>query len=209
MRSNAAQTLCQVAFHSAENKELIVSIGGVPKLVRLLSSSSEDVKMWSTMAIVNLAALDSNQQLIAAERGAVAKLISLCGLRESTAVQQAAAGALSNLAIDSRNKGPIAAAGAIKPLVALLRSNNVGVLQHSAGALANLASLAGNRSMIFSENAVPRLIVILSYSSTSEVRRGIGGGWGVKAKLLLFFYIFPFIFSGACQCLGGFDVPGF
>ncbi|KAG1664972.1 hypothetical protein FOA52_001984 [Chlamydomonas sp. UWO 241] len=80
----------------------------------------------------------------------------------SAAVQQKAAHALSNLAAKDDNKVTIAAAGAIPPLVQLLRLGSAAeVQQHAAGALINLALNADNKVTIAAAGAIPLLVQLL------------------------------------------------
>ena len=71
--------------------------------------------------------------------GATPLLVALLQ-SSSHKVQEAAAGALMNLAISNAdNKAAIAKAGAIPPLMVLLQSSCQGLQQHVAGALWSLA----------------------------------------------------------------------
>ena len=104
-------------------------------------------------------------------QGSIEDHIHKLGSNEAM-VQQHAAGALWNLALNNDNKDKIAAAGAIPPLVALLGpQSSSGVQQHAAGALWNLAlNNDNNKVKIRSAGGVAALTQLME-STTDMVSK--------------------------------------
>ena len=142
-----------------ENIGLIAAAGAIPRIVKLLASSSQPVQYQAAASLVNPAArAETHSAMLAA--GAVKALVHL--LKSSSPdVKLAAAQALANFAID--NAGglvAIAAAGAIAPLVPLLRATCCAQTQVAATMLLRLLarSNSDNASSIVSAGALPLLV---------------------------------------------------
>ena len=104
-------------------------------------------------------------------QGSIEDHIHKLGSNEAM-VQQHAAGALWNLALNNDNKDKIAAAGAIPPLVALLGpQSSSGVQQHAAGALWNLALNNDNKVKIRFAGGVAALTQLMESTTYEGVKR--------------------------------------
>jgi hypothetical protein len=123
-----------------------------------------DMNACAARALLNLAGNPDNR-LVISKKGAIKPLVSLLST-DSVDAQQAAAGALSNLAL----LVPVNRffdVGDVEPLVSLLQSTNAGTRQHASGALANLSvcpdllcntdgAIKGLSSCLLSSNAATR-----------------------------------------------------
>ncbi|KAH8047257.1 serine/threonine kinase [Aureococcus anophagefferens] len=95
--------------------------------------------------------------------------------------KEKAAGALTNLASQNAdNQVAIAKAGAVDPLVALLRTGTDGAKEHAAGALENLAfENADNKVAIAKAGAVDPLVDLLRTGTDGAKESAAGALWGL------------------------------
>ncbi|EYU41331.1 hypothetical protein ABFS82_12G026200 [Erythranthe guttata] len=95
--------------------------------------------------------------------GAVGPLVDM--LRCSSAeANEAALAALLNLAVkDEKNKMDIIEAGALKPIISFLQSENVILQEHAAAALITLSASPLNKPIIGASGAIPLLVNILKF----------------------------------------------
>ncbi|KAK6152843.1 hypothetical protein DH2020_012482 [Rehmannia glutinosa] len=80
----------------------------------------------------------------------------------SDEASEAALAALLNLAVkDETNKVNIIHAGALKPIIGFLQSDNVTLQEHAAAALITLSASPANKPIISASGAIPHLVNIL------------------------------------------------
>lgn len=141
-QEQAAAALANLARDSTDNRVSIVSAGGIPPLLALMSSGSSGAKENTIEAIVQLANRSrSNQDAIATSGGIPLLVASLTvgggSNKDSNSANtqcSLAASAMWKLAENNtHNKVLIAEAGAIGPLVAMLGSPNAEMCTNAAG----------------------------------------------------------------------------
>ncbi|KAI3451825.1 hypothetical protein Pfo_008490 [Paulownia fortunei] len=85
----------------------------------------------------------------------------------SSDANEAALAALLNLAVkDETNKINIIDAGALKPIIGFLQSENLALQEHAAAALITLSASSVNKPIISSSGAIPLLVEILGHGSS-------------------------------------------
>jgi len=128
---------------NAENKLLIVQLGGLEPLIRQMLSTNVEVQCNAVGCITNLATHDENKTKIA-KSGALVPLTRLARSKDMR-VQRNATGALLNMTHSDENRAQLVNAGAIPVLVALLSSPDTDVQYYCTTALSNIAVDAQNR----------------------------------------------------------------
>ena len=114
----------------------------------------------------------------------IPSMVALLGPQSTSAVQEAAAGALRLLACNADSGVKIAAAGAIPPLVALLGPQSTAAVQEvAAGALRHLAYDADNRVKIAAAGAIPPLVTMLGAPNEGAVQEAAALAIGQLALL--------------------------
>lgn len=166
-KTDAALVLGILATASSENQAAIVRAGAVPQLVELLKCDMPEARGQAAVALRALAANNTYNKVAIVRAGAIPVLIRL--LQQDTAeVQEVAESALQALA-ETNSQVEIAQAGAIVPLVALLKDVRPGVREEAAGALVILALNADNQVAIAQVGAIPLLVELL-HDEAPEVR---------------------------------------
>lgn len=116
----AAGALWNLAYKSEDNRNVIRNAGAIPPLVRLLKSyQPEGMRREAARAISNLSCNNHANQVAIAASGAIPPLVHLLQSGTPCSVE-AAARALSNLALQDENQADIAAAGAVPALLQLM-----------------------------------------------------------------------------------------
>lgn len=172
----------------AENKVLIVQLGGLTPLIRQMHSPNVEVQCNAVGCITNLATHEDNKAKIA-RSGALGPLTRLAKSKDMR-VQRNATGALlnmthsgrhslsfpktcmgSNLRYKDENRIQLVNAGAIPVLVQLLSSPDVDVQYYCTTALSNIAVDANNRrKLAASEPKLVQFLVNLMDSSSPKVQ---------------------------------------
>ncbi|GAB1314290.1 Vacuolar protein 8 [Madurella fahalii] len=153
----------------AENKVLIVQLGGLQPLIRQMMSPNVEVQCNAVGCITNLATHEDNKAKIA-RSGALGPLTRLAKSKDMR-VQRNATGALLNMTHSDENRQQLVNAGAIPVLVQLLSSSDVDVQYYCTTALSNIAVDAANRRKL--AETEPRLVqylVNLTESSSPKVQ---------------------------------------
>ncbi|OQO14866.1 Vacuolar protein 8 [Cryoendolithus antarcticus] len=130
----------------AQNKVLIVSLGGLTPLIRQMNSSNVEVQCNAVGCITNLATHEENKARIAVS-GALAPLTRLAKSKDMR-VQRNATGALLNMTHSDDNRQQLVSAGAIPVLVSLLGSQDTDVQYYCTTALSNIAVDSANRKRL-------------------------------------------------------------
>jgi hypothetical protein len=143
----------------------IVEAGALPILVEMLDSSSHSVAEAAAGVLTNLAVRRDCRELILFLQG-VPALVALLGSPGGEAAEAAAA--LTNLSRDTDLQRAIAEAGAIGPLVDLLRSGSPSKELHAAGALWSLARREENRRRIAQSGAITALVPLVRSQAATQ-----------------------------------------
>ena len=168
----AAQLTAAMAVRvfAFEEPDSVVAAGAIPLLVQLLTSSSEEVHWMASVSLYYLARNVNNiAQVIAA--GAIPLLAELLRTSGSTDVQREAARTLGTLALMAQSA--VISAGAIEPLVRLLKDGSEDTQSAAALALVDLSS--GNeacQAMIAAAGAIAPLVRVLRVPARSEELQG-------------------------------------
>ncbi|KAL2241445.1 U-box domain-containing protein 4-like [Sesamum indicum] len=97
---------------------------------------------------------------------AVGPLVDMLSYQSAEA-NEAALAALLNLAVkDETNKIKIIEAGALKPIIGFLQSENLALQEHAAAALITLSASSVNKQVISASGAIPLLVEILGHGSS-------------------------------------------
>ncbi|KAH8917283.1 putative VAC8-vacuolar membrane protein required for the cytoplasm-to-vacuole targeting [Atractiella rhizophila] len=139
---------------NADNKLLIVRLGGLEPLIRQMLSPNTEVQCNAVGCITNLATHDENKTKIA-KSGALVPLTRLAKSKDMR-VQRNATGALLNMTHSDENRQQLVNAGAIPVLVNLLSSPDTDVQYYCTTALSNIAVDANNRKKL--SNTEPKLV---------------------------------------------------
>ncbi|KAK4188202.1 armadillo-type protein [Podospora australis] len=154
---------------NAENKVLIVQLGGLPPLIRQMMSTNVEVQCNAVGCITNLATHEENKAKIA-RSGALGPLTKLAKSKDMR-VQRNATGALLNMTHSDENRQELVNANAIPVLVTLLSSKDVDVQYYCTTALSNIAVDADNRLRLAqSEPKLVQNLVKLMHSSSPKVQ---------------------------------------
>ncbi|DBA83344.1 TPA: hypothetical protein ACH3X2_006497 [Trebouxia sp. C0005] len=128
LRSAAAGALCNLALASPHNQAAIIKAGAVPALVQLLEIAQPDGQYAAAAALYNLAGQDAQVRLSMTACKAVPPLVLMLQA-DSWYCRIVAAEVLGRLSMEWSNREHIQQAGAVIPLLQLLR------LKHSPGML--------------------------------------------------------------------------
>ncbi|KAI7868072.1 vacuolar protein 8 [Spinellus fusiger] len=131
---------------NAENKLLIVKLGGLEQLIRQMGSPNVEVQCNAVGCITNLATHDDNKAKIA-KSDALRLLVDLARSKDQR-VQRNSTGALLNMTHTQENRQQLVNAGAIQVLIGLLDSPDADVQYYCTTALSNIAVDAGNRKKL-------------------------------------------------------------
>ncbi|ODN94188.1 vacuolar protein 8 [Cryptococcus wingfieldii CBS 7118] len=154
---------------NAENKLLVVSLGGLEPLIRQMLSPNVEVQCNAVGCITNLATHDENKTQIA-KSGALVPLTRLAKSKDMR-VQRNATGALLNMTHSDENRQQLVSAGAIPVLVSLLNSPDTDVQYYCTTALSNIAVDVNNRKKLAtSEPKLVQSLVQLMDSQSLKVQ---------------------------------------
>ncbi|OJJ80383.1 protein anchor VAC8 [Aspergillus glaucus CBS 516.65] len=155
---------------NADNKVLIVALGGLAPLIRQMMSQNVEVQCNAVGCITNLATHEENKAKIA-RSGALGPLIRLAKSKDMR-VQRNATGALLNMTHSDDNRQQLVNAGAIPVLVQLLSSSDVDVQYYCTTALSNIAVDSTNRKKLAQTESrlVQSLVHLMMDSSTPKVQ---------------------------------------
>ncbi|ETW87677.1 hypothetical protein HETIRDRAFT_308344, partial [Heterobasidion irregulare TC 32-1] len=141
----------------ADNKLLIVKLGGLEPLIRQMLSPNVEVQCNAVGCVTNLATHDDNKTKIA-KSGALVPLTRLARSKDMR-VQRNATGALLNMTHSDENRQQLVNAGAIPVLVSLLNSPDTDVQYYCTTALSNIAVDGSNRMKL--AQSEPKLVTSL------------------------------------------------
>ncbi|KAG9022231.1 Vacuolar protein 8 [Tulasnella sp. JGI-2019a] len=154
---------------NAENKLLIVALGGLEPLIQQMVSLNVEVQCNAVGCVTNLATHDENKTKIA-KSGALVPLTRLARSKDMR-VQRNATGALLNMTHSDENRQQLINADAIPLFVSLLSSLDTDVQYYCVTALSNIAVEAANRKKLAqSEPKLVQSLVALMDSPSLKVQ---------------------------------------
>jgi len=174
----AAYAIWNLTVGHMENSERFVRLGVVPKLTELLKSSSDVAQENAAGALMHVTMTQEARNEIV-RCNAIPRLTELLKDEFEPEVSSQAAGALLNLASDcTEYADKIVRAGAVKPLVELIKSGQSLAKEYAAGALMNVMR---DKLEVATEaakaGAIPALAAMLSKPS------GVAEALGALANL--------------------------
>lgn len=168
----AADALASLAAFSPTNRRAVRDAGGIRPLVALLASGNDEATGSASVALRNLLLGCAPNRVAVREAGGVQPLVALLpedGRHSSESdVVEGAAGALWQLTADPASLRPVARAGGIQRLLALLGEADSLVAEYAAGALQNLATLRSNCVAICETDGFPNLFALLAVGTASQ-----------------------------------------
>ncbi|KAJ9178752.1 hypothetical protein P3X46_010609 [Hevea brasiliensis] len=125
-------------------------------------SNAELIKEISCLVEIGpaLSLIESRQQSLIANIGAIPPLFHLLSYQDSM-LQEQPATALLNLLIDEANKRIIAREGAIPAIIDILQNGTEEARENSTAALFSLSMLDENRVLVGTSNGIPPLVNLL------------------------------------------------
>ncbi|PSC69879.1 U-box domain-containing 4 [Micractinium conductrix] len=168
LRATVATAFRHLA-RGAPMRQLLATAGTIPALSLLLQSPSSTARQAAARAVSNLVVNCEANKIEAAKFGTIHSLARMLEQPEAPLMQEAAAGALANLAANSSEaQALIASAGAIPLLVDVLRTGTAAAKQHAARAIRNLAGRdTSNKMRVAEAGGIPLLVAMMA---------GCGGG---------------------------------
>ena len=166
-KESAALALANLAHEGMSTRAAIASAGGIDPLVELVRSGDAQGHAHAAMELANLAlrasATDSEGSVHLAPSESISSLIPLVTGTGHSKIKEHAALALAHLAAqDPDNQAAITAAGAIPPLVALIRNGDTFGSMRAAQALGDLAANnRANQTAIAACGGIAALVVLL------------------------------------------------
>ena len=180
LSSNALGALANFAI-SSSNKRAIVKAGALRPIISMLEHTSKtNARQHACRALFALASDSKNKQAIRhaiVQAGALRPLIQ--SLRHTSShVQWHAAGALANLALDSKNRHRIMARGGLEALIELAHQSTSDKVQRQiARGLFALTCNVEARNSLVSLGGLRPLVELLS-SRQKDLRRDAAGALG-------------------------------
>lgn len=146
----AADALTTLTSNNVANRLLIAEAGAVEPLISLLSSGSNNGKLYAISALSNLAIEKHSRKQIGRAIPAFVEFTR----NGDESQQERAATAIWHLCIEPENQTAAADAGAIDALTDLLKSGNDSSKAKAAGAIWNMAANEQNKAIIAGAGAI-------------------------------------------------------
>ncbi|XP_065484149.1 armadillo repeat-containing protein 3 isoform X3 [Caloenas nicobarica] len=163
----ASQAISAMCENSASKRAF--GLQGIPQLVQLLNSDSEEVKEASVTALANLTAASPGNASAIAEAEGIEPLVNTLNAQRDEAVANAAT-VLTNLAMQELFRVTIQGCGVMSALAEPLRSTNSQVQSKAAFAVAAFGCDADARTELRNAGGLQPLVELL-HSRNAEVRR--------------------------------------
>ena len=166
----AAAALSHLSGDSDENVIAIKDAAGIEPLVAMLKSDSVEGQAHAAAVLADMTRVYREE--VAGAEGTIDRLVTLLVEGSSSDIRAEAAGTLWSLAAGgTKTQVLITKAGAIQPLVALLKDPDMRTQRKAAAALASLAvGNAKNQQSIAQVGSIPPLVELLGEQYTGEVQ---------------------------------------
>ena len=171
----AAAVLSHLVRDSSANVEMIASQGGIPRLVALLDSTSMEAQAYSAAVLADLCQSNEPNHSAVMKAGSIPYLVQMLSLGGFSDARAEAAGALGNLAFNRHWAGDaqvaIVKAGAIQPLVDLLKEEHHRAQRKAAVAVAHVvAGIREHQDSVRHAGGVECLVALLGDSTREDVQ---------------------------------------
>lgn len=173
-RNSAMDSLLGLLQEDDKNVMIAVAQGVVPVLVKLLDSSSLEMKEKTVSAIARVSMVESSKHVLVAE--GLLLLNHLTRVLESGSgyAKERACVALQALSFSKGNARAIGSRGAISSLLEICQGGTPGSQAFAAGVLRNLASFDEIRENFIEENAVSVLLLLAASGTAMAQENAIG-----------------------------------
>ncbi|GLT79442.1 hypothetical protein SLA2020_509310 [Shorea laevis] len=173
-KNSAMDSLLGLLQEDDKNVVIAVAQGVVPVLVRLLDSTSYEMKEKAVAAISRVSLVDSSKHVLIAD--GLLLLNHLLRVLESGSgfAKEKACIALQALSLSKENARAIGSRGGISSLLEISRAGTPGSQAFAAGVLRNLAACSEIRENFIEENAVFVLIGLASSGTVLAQENAIG-----------------------------------
>ena len=167
-KEKSAMQLRSLTEQAKENAAAITEAGAIKPLVALVVNGSPMAQAHSCVVLSNIADGRPKYQEVIVDAGGVVPLTNVLRMGDS-ALQEQAAAAIASISQLTLSRAPFVKAGAIPPLVSLLKGASADTHVHICQALANLAhkSREGQRG-IARVGALPLLVNLLGSGKAQE-----------------------------------------
>eukprot|EP00257_Ricinus_communis_P019222 XP_015578147.1 uncharacterized protein LOC8275515 [Ricinus communis] len=201
-KNSAMDSLLLLLFEDDKNVMIAVAQGVVPVLVKLLDSSSLEMKEKTVTAISRVSMVDTSKHVLIAE--GLLLLNHLLRVLESGSgyAKEKACVALQALSFSKENARAIGSRGGISSLLEICQAGTPGSQAFAAGVLRNLAAFEEIRENFIEENAV-FVLIGLAASGTALAQENVIGCLcnlakdDESSKILIAYSIEHLVFSWA------------
>ncbi|GAY68666.1 hypothetical protein CUMW_265920 [Citrus unshiu] len=168
LQYEAAGALSNVASGNSENTKVVIDHGAVPILVKLLASSSDDVREQAVWALANVAGDSPACRDLVLSEEALIPLLAQVNEYPKLSMMRITAWTLSNFCRGKPQPPFNQIRPALPVLAQLIRSNDEEVLTDACWALSYLSDGTNEKVQAVIEAGVcPRLVQLLGHSSSS------------------------------------------
>ncbi|GAV62722.1 Arm domain-containing protein [Cephalotus follicularis] len=173
-KNSAMDSVLTLLQEDDKNVMIAVAQGIVPVLVRLLDSSSLQMKEKAVAAISRVSMVDSSKHALVAE--GLSLLNHLLRVLESGSgfSKEKACVALQALSFSRENARTIGSRGGISSLLEICQGGTPGSQAFAAGVLKDLAIISEIRENFIEENAIVVLLGLLAYGTALAQENAIG-----------------------------------
>lgn len=163
----AAAVMAKLSGDSEENIQAIAASKGIPPLVALLDAEEAETQSHAAVVLADMTRGDVKHATDVASEGGVPLLVALLTKSHDLDTKAEAAGALGSVAEGHAQK--VGSAGAIAPLVEMLKTDSNFAKTSASRALARIgAGGKENQDTISSVGGIPLLIALLTASSVQK-----------------------------------------
>jgi vacuolar protein 8 len=163
----------------ASCRTAIGAAGAMPTLAYALITGTSQLQRMTAPAVRRLAEEHDNRQLFASADGVQALVQMLSAAEAEDLSKECASGALSALTVDADVANLAAEAGAVVPVVQLLRTGSDDAKEYATTALGNLAAEARSRKQMVSAGAVAPLVGLVGSGRDSLKEAAVLTLWAV------------------------------
>lgn len=155
----AASALNNISAHNKQGLLLIFKCGGIPALIKLLSSPMESVVFYALTTLHNLLMFEDTAKIQIRKCGGIQKMVALLGNHQNAKFLTLVLDSLQILAYNnSESKLIIAASGGPKEIIRLMRSSNYQKLIWTCVRLMKVLSVCPTNKQLLVENGAMQVL---------------------------------------------------